>query len=145
MFTTITTRNGVIFSLILGLMAAGVFGSVRVADAEGTNERPGWVPCFEKVQPMLDHATIGWALPEDGGPVKKWIVWAKPANKDEMGPGQVKRVKSQKREVTFRNLTEGYWTLYVRGKNDAGKGPRNWVRVFVGPDVTMISASKMCD
>lgn len=145
MFNTVTKRNVVTFGLVMALTSMGIFGSVRVAAAAGTTEPPGWVPCFETVQPMLDHATIGWALPKDGGEVKKWIVWAKPADKDEMGPGQVKRVKAKKREVTFRNLSEGYWTLYVRGKNDAGKGHRNWVRVFVGPDVTIVPASKMCD
>lgn len=137
-------RAGIAVFLLAALCAVGAFlGVNQVSAASGDAGVPGKIPCFIDIKPMEDHIYLKWARPETGGEVKRWIVWLDPEAKGVQG--DVKRPKAKKNFVTFRKLDPGYYTVHVRGRNDAGKGPRINVRLEVGGTVNMIPARKMCD
>ena len=65
---------------------------------------------------------VSWQAPELGGPPDSYIVHIKPQGG---GKGQTKRPQATKQSVTFRKLELGRtYKVWVRAKNEAGKGER---------------------
>ena len=68
-----------------------------------------------------DRLKVTWMPPKTGLPPTRYIVHIAPAG----GKGETKTPKAEKTSVTFRGLEAGQtYRIFVRAKNEAGKGPR---------------------
>ena len=76
-----------------------------------------------KLVATADSLTASWQAPDTGDATNRYIVHLKPVGG---GKGATKRPKAKKTEVTFKNLQAGTaYNVFVRAKNEAGKGPRS--------------------
>ncbi len=90
-------------------------------EPEGVQKLPG--PVLEvQLAATSDSLTVRWNAPETGDPPTRYIVHIAPVGG---GKGELKTPKAKKTSVTFRGLEAGEtYRIFVRAKNQAGKGPR---------------------
>ena len=95
-------------------------------EPEGVQRLPG--PVLEvRLSATEDSLTVSWRPPETGGEPTRYIVHIAPVGG---GKGETKEPKAKKTSVTFRGLEAGQsYRIFVRAKNEAGKGPRAKARV----------------
>lgn len=85
--------------------------------------RPG--PVLElELTARADRLTASWRPPESGDPPTSYIAHINPVGG---GKGKTRTPNASKTSVTFGKLEAGQsYKIWVRAKNQAGKGPRTW-------------------
>ncbi len=78
--------------------------------------------------------TARWQAPESGGDPSRYIVHVRPEGGDS-GSGKTKTPKAKRTSVTFDNLEPGVtYKVWVRAKNEAGKGERVHAQITLPED-----------
>ncbi len=90
-------------------------------EPEGVQGLPG--PVLDvRLAATEDSLTVSWKAPETGDEPTRYIAHIAPVGG---GKGETKTPKVKKTVVTFRDLEAGRsYRIFVRAKNEAGKGPR---------------------
>ena len=125
----------VLLTLALG---AGPLAVVAAAEPQQQTSVvvPGPVTGLE-LSAEANSVTVSWQAPISGGAPQRYIVHLKPEG-GKKGSGKTKRPKAQKTEAVFNNLESGAtYTLWVRARNEAGKGERVHASITLPEEITL--------
>ena len=129
-------RVAVLLALALGAGPLAVVAAAEPEQQQAPVVVPGPVTGLE-LSAEANSVTVSWQAPISGGAPQRYIVHLKPEG-GKKGSGKIKRPKAQKTEVVFNNLESGAtYTLWVRARNEAGKGERVHAAVTLPEEITL--------
>ena len=113
-------------------LAILVVGHAQSVSAQAV-EVPGPVAVLT-LSATANSVTAQWQAPESGGDPSRYIVHVRPEGGDS-GSGKTKTPKAKRTSVTFDNLEPGVtYKVWVRAKNEAGKGERVHAEITLPED-----------
>ncbi len=115
------SRSVLVILVVSAMLALFALLNAGGAGAQSDEEAmPGPVVDLQ-LSSGAESITVSWQAAESGGAPDRYIVHLKKKG----GNGKDRKVEAPKTATTFRNLKAGAtYRVWVRGQNDAGKGPR---------------------